>query len=227
MPPRWNDPDFAAGTMVRAALWLLDEIGEGNSFTKEQVREAFPGVSQADRRIRDLRNYGWVIHTSSDDAGLNLEEQRLVSAGVPVWDPQARREVQAKNISAKERQATLAHDAFQCVMCGIAGGEAYPDAPSDTAVLGISRRVVQLSDGSTDQQLITECKRCRAGADISPTDVGRLLSDIRDLDAAERDRLIRWMGRGRRGPTPLDRVWNAYRRLPGESRNEIAKQLHM
>lgn len=55
MPPRWNDPDFAAGTMVRAALWLLDEIGEGNSFTKEQVREAFPGVSQADRRIRDLR----------------------------------------------------------------------------------------------------------------------------------------------------------------------------
>ena len=135
MPPRWNDPDFAAGTMVRAALWLLDEIGEGNSFTKEQVREAFPGVSQADRRIRDLRNYGWVIHTSSDDAGLNLEEQRLVSAGVPVRARKLAERFKPRTSRRRNARPTLAHDAFQCVMCGIAGGEAYPDAPSDTAVL--------------------------------------------------------------------------------------------
>ena len=42
--PTWNDPGISAGTMVRAALWLLDVVGEGNVFTKEEVRVAFPGM---------------------------------------------------------------------------------------------------------------------------------------------------------------------------------------
>lgn len=217
--PRWDDPKLAAGTMIRSALWLLEVIGEGNIFTKEQVREAFPGVSQADRRIRDLRDYGWIIHTSSDDARLSLDEQRFVKAGIAVWDPRARRQVHSRSITAKERHATFAADDYQCATCGIAGGESYPESPSETAVLGITRRSVKLADGQTEQQLITECKRCRAGAEAASTaDVGRLLSDIRDLDEADRARLQRWMERGRRGATPLDRVWNAYRRLPAESR---------
>lgn len=143
-----------------------------------------------------------------------------------MWDPQARRQVQTQSISAKERQATMAADAFQCAICGIAGGETYPDSPTETATLAISRRQIQTPDGVTDQQLITECKRCRAGADTSPTDIGRLLVDIRNLDVADQDRLVRWIGRGRRGATPLDRVWNSYRRLPAESRVAVAKQLN-
>jgi hypothetical protein len=44
MSPRvWNDPKLKVGSMVRAALWLVEEVGEGNTFTKEQLREAFPG----------------------------------------------------------------------------------------------------------------------------------------------------------------------------------------
>lgn len=89
--PRWDDPQLKAGAMVRGALWLAREIGEGHIFTKEQVRRTFPGISQIDRRIRDLRDYGWVIHTSSDDARLRIDEQRLVKIGVPVWDSKARR----------------------------------------------------------------------------------------------------------------------------------------
>jgi hypothetical protein len=64
--------------MITGALWLAAEVGEGGVFTKEQVRQAFPGISQADRRIRDLRDYGWVIHTNTDDASLASGEQRLV-----------------------------------------------------------------------------------------------------------------------------------------------------
>ena len=211
--------------MIRSALWLLEIIGEGNTFTKEQVRDAFPGVSQADRRIRDLRDYGWVIHTSSDDASLSLDEQRFVRAGTAVWDPRARRQVQAKSITAKERHATLQADAFQCATCGIAGGEAYLESANETAVLSITRRAVKRADGQTEQQLITECKRCRSGTEAaSVADVGRLLSDIRDLDDADQDRLRRWMERGRRGATPLDRIWNAYRRLPAESRSAVRQQ---
>jgi hypothetical protein len=59
--PRWNDRNLKGGTMIRTALWLVSEIGEGNSFTKEQHRAAFSGIAQADRRLRDLRDHGWVI----------------------------------------------------------------------------------------------------------------------------------------------------------------------
>jgi hypothetical protein len=49
-PPAWNDPNFKGGTMARGALWLLQEVGEGNTFTKEQLRVAFPGVTPGQLR---------------------------------------------------------------------------------------------------------------------------------------------------------------------------------
>nr|BFE76826.1 hypothetical protein GCM10020092_101270 [Actinoplanes digitatis] len=102
--PAWDDPDFKGGTMVRAALWLVQVVGEGNTFTKEQLRLAFPGVSQADRRLRDLRDYRWSILTSTEDASLLAEEQRFLHVGVPVWDPAARRAAAPQNtMSAKEK----------------------------------------------------------------------------------------------------------------------------
>lgn len=224
--PRWDDPQFSAGAMVRAALWLLDVVGEGNTFTKEQVRGTFPGLSQVDRRIRDLRDYEWIIHTRSDDATLTVEEQRFVKAGVAVWDPRARRAVQTKSITSKERLATFAADGHQCTLCGVAGGEPYPESPNETAVLGVTTRTVRTADGELHEQLITECKRCKVGkGDLAPMDLGRLLVEIRTLDQADQDRLQRWVKRGKRGPTPLDRVWNGYRRLPEESRDEVRRHL--
>lgn len=219
-PPRWNGIG-GAGTMVRGALWLLQEVGEGNIFTKQQVREAFPGVSQADRRIRDLRDFGWIIYSNSDDASLSPDEQRFVRAGVAVWDPAARRQAQTKAITAKERQATLAADGYQCVVCGVGGGEAYPDSPNETAVIGVCRRQVLLADGRAEEQLVTECKRCRNGRTNWSVDIERLLAELQALDDDDLRRMQRWVKRGRRAPTPLDRVWYQYRQLPVESRKRI------
>lgn len=210
--------------MVRGALWLLAEIGEGNVFTKEQVRQAFPGVSQADRRIRDLRNFGWVIHSSNDDATLLPEEQRFVRAGLEVWDPDQRRRAELTVVTAKQRMSALAADEYQCVVCGIAGGEVYPDSPNDTAVLSASRKTVRFIDGRTAEQLVTVCKRCRAGGTSGEVlDLHRLLSEIQNLDDNDKSRLRRWMERDRRGATPLDRVWTQYRRLPAEAREEVGR----
>lgn len=224
--PRWDDENFKAGTMVRTALWLVTQIGEGNVFTKEQHRNAFPGVAQADRRMRDLRDYGWVIHTNTDDVTLRPEEQRFVSTGLPVWQPGVRQRAAASTISAKQRQVVFAADGYQCVVCGAAGGESYVDSPNETAVLAISRREVRLPGGEVEEQLVTECKRCRSGAEANETgDVTRVLADVRDLDEADLHRLVRWMERGRRGPTPIDRVWTSYRRLPATARAELLKWL--
>lgn len=201
--------------MVRGALWLAGEVGVGGIFTKEDIRRAFPGIAQADRRIRDLRDYGWVIHTNTDDASLRPGEQRLVTLGVAVWDKSARRGSAPKTVSSKQRHATLAADSYQCTMCGIAGGEAYPDNPTLTAVLTVALRNISQTPSPDSVHLATLCKRCFAGAE--PTDdanLDRFLTDVRNLDETDRQRLRRWIRRGRRGPTPLDRAWTDYRRLP-------------
>lgn len=47
--------DGALGTRVRVALWLRDEVGVGNVFSKAALRAAITGAEQVDRRMRDLR----------------------------------------------------------------------------------------------------------------------------------------------------------------------------
>ncbi|MFH9858497.1 hypothetical protein [Streptomyces sp. NPDC017202] len=225
-PPAWNDPKLKAGTMVRGALWLVQVIGEGKTFTKDQIRNAFPGISQADRRIRDLRDYGWVILTNSDDATLVAEDQRFVKAGVPVWDPVARRAAAPqKTTSNKEKQAVMARDDYMCSVCGISGGESYVDDSNQTAVLSVTRRETVLPDGRERTFLVTECKRCRAGNGGDPARADEALADIRALDPDDQRRLRRWIERGRRGSTALDRAWNAYRRLPSDARDEVRTAL--
>lgn len=212
--------------MVRGALWLLQVVGEGNTFTKNELRNAFPGVSQVDRRIRDLRDYGWVVYSSAEDATLLREDQRFVSAGVPVWDSEARRaNAPEKSISAKERQVVLARDGYMCTLCGIVGGELYPDDSLMTAVLAVSRRTVTSDDGPSTQVLVTECKRCRAGDAPAPLAAGDLVAVATELDAAELRRLVRWMERGRRGATELDRAWSSFLRVPPEERPEVAERI--
>lgn len=206
---------------------MLQVVGEGNVFTKEQVRSAFPGVSQADRRIRDLRDFGWVIKSSAEDASLSPNEQRFVRRGVPVWNRSARRAARAKAITSKERYAILARDGFQCVVCGVGGGEPYPDSPTERAVLGVFRQ--DAGDGGSEAggALVTKCKRCKSGGGASPPAVGlfRLINDVELLDEPEKVVLRRWVKRGWRGPTPLDRVWSAYRHLPDEGKTEFERRL--
>lgn len=87
--PDWTNEGMSS--MVRVALWLLAEVGEGGVFAKEQLRAAFPDVTQIDRRMRDLRDYGWQIHTHRDDVSLKMTEQRFVRAGEAIWEPGVRR----------------------------------------------------------------------------------------------------------------------------------------
>lgn len=224
--PTWNNPDLKAGTMVKAALWLLQVVGEGNTFTKSELREAFPGVSQADRRVRDLRDYGWVILTNTEDATLTAEDQRFEKAGVPVWDPAARRAAApTKAISAKEKQAVLQRDDYMCTTCGISGGEPYLDDSNQTAVLSITRAHTVLPGGGEEILLVTECKRCRAGSNGDPLRADEVLADIKSLDLHDLRRLTRWIERGRRGSTPLERAWAAYRRLPEEAKKAVHDSL--
>lgn len=211
--PDWNI--FPGGGTKRAALWLLAEVGEGGTFTKSQLRAAFPGESQIDRRVRDLRDEGWVIHTNREDVSLLQEEQRLVSAGGRVWE-EGYESVKARMPSAKERQAIFVRDNYACSLCGITGGEQYPGDPLSRAKLTVAR-----VEGPGDSwRLSTVCELCRrGGAQLPVGDDVRAL--VANLDVAQRSRLAGWVRQGRRGLTPEERAWANFRRLPSESRDEF------
>lgn len=221
--PKWNSPGIRVGTMIRTALWLVTEVGVGNVFTKELHRLAFAGIAQADRRLRDLREYGWVIHTSLEDLTLNRNEQRLVTVGLPVWERGIRKLVLAENVTSKKRMATFAENDYQCAVCGIAGGEVYPDAPQVSAVLSISRRKVKFAVDHIENLLITECKRCRAGTEAKPLEIAILLSKFNNLDATDKSTFIRWAAHGRRGE--LDSAWGEFRRLSKTLQEEVLMRL--
>lgn len=225
--PRHDEGDYRkAGSMVRGALWLVNDVGVGNTFTKEELRIAFPGIAQIDRRIRDLRDYGWVIRSNTEDATLRPDEQRFVQPGLRVWEPAERRKGGAATLSAKERRAIFEKDGYQCVVCGIAGGETYLDRDYETAVLSVTK-CPNVDDDDSDPMYVSECRRCRSGraGGEGETNVSVILSNLRALPQDDRQRLSRWISRGRRGPTPLDRVWTSYRQLPTELRDRVELEL--
>lgn len=220
--PRWDDPSLSDGGMVLGALWLVQEVGVGGVFTKAALRGAFPKIGQIDRRVRDLRDYAWVLHSSTEDATLRQDEQRLVKIGVPVWDPVARRTASTqKAISAKDRAAVLARDDYMCVSCGVSAGDAYPDGGHDTATIGVVRRPLSLPDGAVGESLVTLCKRCSSGTNGASLSTDAALKRLAALDETDRKTLIGWMRAGRRRGTPLDLAWSAYRRLPIDAREAI------
>lgn len=216
--PDWRTS--TAGTRVRVALWLATEVGIGESFTKAELRDAFPGVEQVDRRMRDLRAEGWIIATYREDRSLASDELRLVKLGGNVWERGYRSKASASGISDKQRQEIFAADGFVCIHCGVGGGEPYPDDPVRTAKLTIAR-AQPTDDGSP--RLATVCDRChlRGGEEVSAE---ALTEAIADLNPESRERLSTWISRGSRSRDPLDELWAAYRRLPSADR-ALIKQL--
>lgn len=212
--PSWKEP--GRGTRVRVALWLLDEVGEGNTFTKAMLRDAFPGVEQVDRRMRDLRSFGWQIFTVREDASLRVGELRFVAQGAPVWDP-AQQGGGQNTPTAKERREVLERDSYACVHCGISAGERHPGGGFRRAQVGVSR--IEGSD-----KLVTECDLCRAGDVRVPTS-SSMIDSFEELTDAEARDFMTWVAANRRRPRRADRLWSAFRRLSADDRAEVAASL--
>ena len=219
--PRWDDPELRAGTKIRTALWLLTEVGVGNTFTKEQHRSAFPGVVQADRRLRDLRPSGWIIHTSLEDVTLNTNEQRFVATGAPIWDPACADTAGSKRLRANERRMVLAQAGYRCAVCGIAGGEHYSDTPWMSAILSVAKRTLVVR-GASEVYYVAECKLCHSGGGKAE-DVGRLIAQIEGLSDAERKALIYLAGQP--VGSPLLKAWAQYRQLSPVALTEVRKSI--
>ncbi|WP_326945321.1 hypothetical protein OG439_37690 [Amycolatopsis sp. NBC_01307] len=223
MLPSWKDPNL--GTMKRVALWLLAEVGEGNEFTKEQMRSVFPGVSQIDRRMRDLRSFGWRIDTNREDPTLTAAQQRFVSSGQPVWEKgMASRIASASAIGAVQRREIISNDGNMCRSCGITPGQVYAGT-FEGAQLDIARRDVIVSGEQTEMQLVTECNRCRVGAKNLVADLPAVVDRVNALSPDERELLAGWIAADERVFSPAERAWAEYRALPEDARAVVRTSL--
>ncbi|MER5566265.1 hypothetical protein ABT083_08630 [Streptomyces goshikiensis] len=219
--PSWTDQKL--GTMKRAGLWLVDVVGEGNVFTKEDVKNAFPGVSQADRRVRDLRDFGWRIDTNREDLSLGQHEQRFVSQGEPVWEP-GKGTRSASSITDTQRREVLARDGHHCRSCGITPGETFPGTYV-SAQLDIARRPVIQPDGKTVVENVAECNRCRVGGRGLTADLPDVLARLRRLGGMERKTLTDWVLADARDFAEVELLWAAIRTLPADARNGVREAL--
>jgi hypothetical protein len=220
--PSWGDAKL--GTMKRAALWLVQEVGVGETFTKGQLRDAFPDVSQIDRRMRDLRDFGWRINTNREDGSLGSHEQRFVQQGASVWEPGKATKNATVTITAAQRHALLMRDGHKCRSCGIGPGETYVGTHI-TSQLDIARREVKMSTGTTEVQLVIECNRCRVGGRDLGADLSDVLSRIGKLPAIERRMLSAWVEQDARGFSEVEDLWAVYRTLPADARDQVRDSL--
>ncbi|MEU8886834.1 hypothetical protein [Streptomyces sp. NPDC048442] len=220
--PIWTDEKL--GTMKRAGLWLVQEVGVGNSFTKGQLREAFPEVAQIDRRMRDLRDFDWQIDTKREDVTLDAHEQRFVRQGEPVWEPGKATRKAGAAVNASQRRSLLTRDGHKCRSCGIGPGENYVGTDV-TSQLDIARRPVRVADGTTELQLIIECNRCRVGDRDLVADMGALLARATALPAIEKKILLGWVEQDRREFSEIEDLWAAFRTLPTDARDHFKEGL--
>lgn len=203
---------------------LATEVGEGASFTMQSVRDACPGIEQIDRRMRELREVGWVIRTYKDHAGLQPQELFLETIGDRVWEP-GYKGTAVQRISGPLRREVFARDGNRCQECGIGAGEEYPDYPGRFARMTIGHWL-PLARGGTNAKtnLRTECSMCNEtgkNATGTPVDPELVRVKMKALGRSEKAVLLTWMKAGRREFSPLEDVWSQYRSLPAEERSSM------
>jgi 5-methylcytosine-specific restriction endonuclease McrA len=227
--PDWRD-ESTGGSMVRAAIWLSSVIGEGNTFTKQQLRDAFPGIEQIDRRMRDLRPYGWVINDNKQDESLKPAELKLVKVGARVWIAEERASNQVSTISARVRTEAFVRDNHQCTRCGIAAGEPFDDNPAVTARLTAAHIYPGMhSEGEVSvDEIVTTCQVCNEPLRQHTANYlngDQVWEKIKDLGVSDKQKLRQWIELGRRPQSQLDRLWAQYRQLPGVEREDLLSRL--
>lgn len=212
------------GTKNRIAAYLWFNVEVGGVFTLAEVRTEIDVVNQTqtDRRLRELREQGWVIEGYKDSKGMKSNSYILKKKGNRIW---AGEKNQRDAISNKLRRQVFARDNNTCVVCGISAGEPYIDALDEKARMTIGHRVPnQRLGNATLENLQTECSRCNEPIRNllkDPETFEDLLGDINRLDLKSIAELSQWIHEGRRTPRLIDIIYSRYRYLSPHEKSSM------
>lgn len=221
------------GDERRMAAWLAFNAVVGSTFTMKDLREALgvddqPNVAEhLNRRLRRLRQDGWVIYANKDDRSLAPGIYRLERIG---WHPGLGKRPKSGSISQGLRRRVFERDGRRCVVCGIGSNEPYSDTDPSRAVLTIGHRTARDQRGSSTDinNLQTECKRCNEPVRHelgTPETIEQIWVEVRRLRTPELSALLSWVRENRRQRSRLDEVYDRVRKLSLSEREEFAKSL--
>lgn len=217
----------AYGAAKRVGHYLYSQVGEGKTFHVSTLREQIPGITQLDRRMRDLRKVGWVIRSYKDLGHLKPDELYLETIGDHVWEDGFKWPEQGLNAST--RRQVFERDGSRCFVCGIDFGSPYPHAPSIVARGTVGHIVARERGGGDDlENLRPECHLCNEQARNltgTPVDIGLLQRKIRELSRAEKKLLAGWMLAERRQFNAAESLWIQYQQLPAAQKLQIRAEL--
>ncbi|MFQ8870686.1 MAG: HNH endonuclease [Varibaculum timonense] len=216
--PWWQ----VGGTTKRIAAYLWFNVELDGLFTMAEVRKAakIEQQTQSDRRMRELREQGWVVTGYKDEKDLPRDSYRLKARGKRLWLGER---IERDSISNKLRRQVFARDHNTCVICGVVAGEPYPDLPSVKARMTVGHRIPNQRLGTaTLDNVQTECARCNET-------IRNLLEDPETfdslkplLDALSQDELRElnsWISDGKRRLSNLDLAYSKYHAL-----NELGRE---
>lgn len=223
-----TSPQVRQTSMVQVAAYLA-EVGEEGKFKKLELVKAVPNVSQADRRMRDLRSMGWEIDNYKVNPSLKPDEYLIRKVGVRV-DLGEKAPITRKTISGPKRRRIFERDGHACQVCFTAGGSEYADVPGRIATLTIGHIVPVKRGGSNeDGNLRTECQRCNdESRDLTdnPPDKDEVLMRVTNVGGVKDKReLFAWMQAGHREQSAKDRAFVDWARLPVAQRLEVLAAL--
>lgn len=233
--PFWKNAKY--GSRNRVANYLAEELGEGSVFNKDQIREKLRdpsgrGIEQIDRRMRELREVGWVIRTYKDMASLAPNELYLEKIGDRTWEP-GYRPPRATTLSANDRRAAYERDGRRCMVCGIDFGDEYPHLLAEGRHVKARPTIghwIPKERGGTDDvsNLRPECHLCNEQSRNltgSPVDTELVKRRIRELNREDKRRLAKWMLSGRRSFSHVENLWAEVQQLPTPARDEVRSYL--
>lgn len=213
-----TDGDVRRSSRVLVAEFIAG-IGEGNKFTKLELNKAIPFYAQNDRRMRDLRECGWVIDNYKVNPALAPDEYLVRRIGVRIDLGERPPKPARKTISGAKRRRILERDGHMCAICGVPAGEPFPDAPDRRAVLTLGY-LIAVADGGTDDEnnLRAECQRCGSESrdhTLAPPTTDAVLTHALDIPSRkEKKRLFAWMVARRKDPDDTELVFLDWCRLP-------------
>lgn len=200
-------------------------VGEGNKFTKLDLNRAIPFYAQNDRRMRELRESGWVIDNYKVNPSLAPDEDLVREIGVQI----DLGERPPKPARGAKRRRILERDGHVCAICGAPAGKPFPDAPSRRAVLTIGH-LIPIARGGTDDDnnLRTVCQRCGDESrdnTLDPPTTDFVLTRARNIRSRkERKRLFAWMVACRKSPDDAELVFLDWRRLPHSEQVRVMQE---
>lgn len=214
-------------SLIRVAGFIAS-VGTNNVFTMSDLLEAVPGVAQADRRMRDLREMGWTIENYKTNPQLRPEQFLVRRIGTRIDLGERRPSTSRKSVTGSKRRHVLERDGYSCQICGITAAMEYDDEPARRAVMTVGH-IVPAKRGGTGEEynLRTECTRCAAAArgdeNLSTDELISLTRAVDNLE--EKERLFSWMAVGRRSIDGTERAFNEWARLPAAQRLETMTKL--